>query len=200
VDSARRHGSQRMIDIDVSSGRVREISEPHADVNLNPPIGAWQSGHLALVICGSLSEAKRRALDYGIRLYSTLENEGVTYARASLCHERGTRRWFARARYIEDACKTKGSPLFPNELVPGTLVGWASRFYSLSGLALNIFIRLLISGCLVLLTWFALGLYSPIGMDLLVIGLWIYWHQMDRHREGPTRDQWATTLKHVVSL
>jgi O-antigen/teichoic acid export membrane protein len=61
-------------------------------------------------------------------------------------------------------------------------------------------VRILISAGLALLAWFLFGIYSLIGIDLMVLALWIYWYRTDRHREGPTRDQWVTALKHIVSL
>jgi hypothetical protein len=97
-------------------------------------------------------------------------------------------------------CRKSGSPIRPGELPPGTLVGWASRFYSVYGLALNLVVRILISAGLALLAWFLFGIYSLIGIDLMVLALWIYWYRTDRHREGPTRDQWVAALKHIVSL
>jgi hypothetical protein len=190
-----------MIEIDVSSQRMREVPDPHADANLSPSIPAQQPGHLSLVICGPLNQAERRARAYGVRLYNALETHGVVYARAPLRHEGRTRRWFAdEAPCIEGAYAKKGSPLTPSELAPGTLVGWASRFYSAYGLTLNLVVRALISAGFVGGAWFVLGIYSLAGIDLVVLALWIYWHRADRLREGPTRDQWATLLGHIVTL
>jgi nitrate/nitrite transporter NarK len=158
-------------------------------------------GHLALVICGPLNEAKRNARTHGLRLCGPLEKHGVIYARASLRQERAARRWFADGvRAIEDARVRKGSPLDPGQLPPGTLIGWASRYYSLGGFSLNLVVRILISATL---TWAAgclMGIYSMVGIDLLVLALWVYWRRTDRQREGPTRDHWEPVLRDTVKL
>jgi hypothetical protein len=189
-----------LIEIDVRTREAREVPDPHRDANLNRPVRGGL-GHLALVICGPFNEAKRNARTHGLRLYGQLEKHGVIYARASLRQERAARRWFADGvRAIEDARVRKGSPLDPGQLPPGTLIGWASRYYSLGGFSLNLVVRILISATL---TWAAgclMGIYSMVGIDLLVLALWVYWRRTDRQREGPTRDHWEPVLRDTVKL
>jgi hypothetical protein len=48
--------------------------------------------------------------------------------------------------------------------------------------------------------WCLLGLYSMVGIDLLVLALWVYWRKTDRQREGPTRDHWEPALRDTVKL
>jgi len=145
-----------LIEIDGSSGSAREISDPHANGNLNPPDSVRWPGHLALVICGSSPrEARRVARSYRVSLHSPLETNGVIYARAPLRHEQRVRRWFADGvKTVEEANTRKGSPLYPGELAPGTLVGWASRFQSFPGLILNLLLRCMISVGIMCMVWF----------------------------------------------
>jgi hypothetical protein len=226
-------GDTPLIEIDGSSGSLREIPDPHANGNLNPPASIHWPGHLALVICGPLREARLAARMYRVSLHSPLETNGVIYACAPLRHEQRVRRWFAEGvRTVEEANMRKGSPLDPGELAPGTLIGWASRFHSFSGLVLNLLLRCLISAGIICVVWFLVWfLFQTLAWVLLefsftmVVGkifyrlsplfylfitglfaieflpwLWQLWARLDRLREGPTRDQWAPVLAHIVIL